>query len=90
MKCCFNYFDQKLKLRPSPERGDMSPCRAETRTVRNFLSKVTTKEESDLEKYFCYQSFFTFRATTRACQICTAVIGYSDARSLQINKASFR
>ena len=61
------------------ERGDMSRnyvsmSRGNTK-CRNSSRKAPGKVESTLEKYYYYYYHLTFRATTRACQICTAVIG---------------
>ena len=42
---------------------------------KNSSRKAPAKVESNLEKYYYYRYYLTFRATTRACQICTAVIG---------------
>ena len=41
----------------------------------NSSRKAPARVESNLEKYYYYKYFLTFRASTRACQICTAVIG---------------
>ena len=63
-----------LAKRRDMSRSYISMSRGNTK-CKNFSRKALAKVESNLEKYHYYQYYLTFRATTRACQICTAVIG---------------
>ena len=55
-------------------RNYVSMSRGNTKCKKSSR-KVLAKVESNLEKYYYYQFYLTFRATIRAFQICTAVIG---------------
>ena len=55
-------------------RNYVSMSRRNTKCKKSSR-KALAKVESNLEKYYYYQFYLTFRATIRAFQICTAVIG---------------
>ena len=73
----FQLFQSKTKglaKRGYMSRNYVSMSRGNTKCKKSSR-KALAKVESNLEKCYYYQFYLTFRATIRAFQICTAVIG---------------
>ena len=73
----FQLFQSKTKglaKRGYMSRNYVSMSRGNTKCKKSSR-KALAKVESNLEKYYYFQFYLTFRATIGAFQICTAVIG---------------